>query len=81
MVKDSIYRPIYKRRAKRKNVGFDYEGQILKKTMSSQLFGINSTLDYFLGQLEKIVHSWVEAVKQIKINANPALDKYEDKIR
>ena len=48
--------------------------------MSSQLFGANAALDYFLGQLEKIVHSWVETVKQIKINANPALDKYEDKI-
>lgn len=81
MVKDSIYRPIYKRREQRKNLGFDYKGQILKKTMSSQLFGVNSTLDYFLGQVEKLVHSWVEGVKQIKINANPALDKYEDKIR
>lgn len=80
MVKDSIYRPIYKRREARKNTGFDYTGQILKKSMSSQLFGANAALDFFLGQLEKIVHIWVETVKQIKINANPALDKYEDKI-
>ena len=80
MVKDSIYRPIYKRREARKNTGFDYKDKILKKTMSHQMFGVSATLDFFLGQVEKIVHSWVETVKQIKINANPALDKYEDKI-
>ncbi|CAB4159172.1 hypothetical protein UFOVP699_69 [uncultured Caudovirales phage] len=81
MVKNSIYRPIYSRNEKRKNTGFDYKGQILKRSLSSQMFGLNPTLDYFLGQIEKIVYEWVEAVKQIKISANPALDKYENKIR
>jgi hypothetical protein len=81
MVKDSIYRPIYERKEKRKNTGFDYKGQILKKTLSSQMFGAHPLLDYLLEQVEKIVYEWVEAVKQIKISANPALDKYENKIR
>lgn len=81
MIKDSIYRPIYERRESRKNLGFDYKGQILKKTLSSRMFGANPTLDYFLEQTEKIVYEWVESVKQIKIYANPALDKYENKIR
>lgn len=81
MVKDSIYRPIYERKEKRKNNGFDYKGQILKKTLSSQMFGAHPLLDYLLDQVEKIVFEWVEGVKQIKIAANPALDKYENKIR
>lgn len=81
MVKDSIYRPVYERREKRLNLGFNYKGQILKRTLSSQMFGANSTLDYFLEQLEKVVYEWVESVKQIKIYANPALEKYENKIR
>ncbi|NBU48152.1 MAG: hypothetical protein EBS34_12090 [Flavobacteriales bacterium] len=81
MVKNSIYRPIFNRREKRANTGFDYRGQILKKTLSSQMFGAHPLLDYLLDQVESIVYEWVEAVKQIKITANPALDKYENKIR
>jgi hypothetical protein len=80
MVKDSIYRPTFKRRELRVGLGFDYKDQILKKSMSSQLFGINSTMDSYLSYLNKIVYEWVESVKQIKIFANPAVDKYEDKI-
>jgi len=81
MVKDSIYRPIYERHEKRINTGFNYKGQILKRTVSSQMFGAHPLLDYLLDQVEKIVYEWVESVKQIKISANPALDKYENKIR
>jgi hypothetical protein len=81
MVKESIYRPIFDRREKRLNKGFDYKGQILKKTLSSQMFGAHPLLDYLLQQVESIVYEWIESVKQIKINANPALDKYENKIR
>ena len=81
MVKNSIYRPIFERREKRTNVGFDYKGKILKNTLSTQMFGAHPLLDYLLEQVESIVYEWVEAVKQIKITANPALDKYENKIR
>lgn len=80
MVKDSIYRAAYKRREVLTNPGFDYKDQILKRTLSSQLFGANTTLDNYLNYLNKIVYEWVESIKQIKIFANPALDKYEDKI-
>jgi hypothetical protein len=81
MVKNSIYRPIYERREKRRNNGFDYRGQILKKTLSSHMFGLNPLLDYLLERVELIVNEWVDGVKQIKIFANPALDKNETKIR
>jgi hypothetical protein len=81
MTKDSIFRAIYKRKESRLHTGFDYKGQILKRSLSNQMFSVNKVLTFFLGQVESIVFEWVEAVKQIKINANPALDKYEDKIR
>jgi len=81
MVKNSIYRPIFERREKRSNIGFNYKGKILKNTLSTQMFGAHPLLDYLLEQVESIVYEWVEAVKQIKITANPALDKYENKIR
>lgn len=81
MVKNSIFRPIYKRHEKRLNTGFDYKGKILKRTLSSQLFNVNETLSTFILNIDSIVFEWIEAVKQIKIHSNPAVDKYEDKIR
>jgi hypothetical protein len=81
MIKDSIYRPIYERREQRLHLGFDYKDQILKRTLSSQMFGINDLLDTYLAKINSIVYEWVEAVKQIKIRANPALDNYEYTIK
>jgi hypothetical protein len=81
MIKDSIYRPIFTRNEARKNTGYDYKGKILKNSLSSQMFGSHPLLDYLLEQVEKIVFEWVEGVKQIKISANPALEKYENNIR
>jgi hypothetical protein len=77
MTKDSIYRPIYKRNEKRLNLGYDYKDNIMKNTLSSQMFEVNSTLDLFIKKINDIVYNWVESVKQIKIHANPAIEKYE----
>ena len=81
MVKDSIFRPIYTRKEQRLNTGYDYKDKIMKNSISSYMFGVNDNLDYFIGQLDKIVYEWAESVKQIKIFANPALDKHENKLR
>jgi hypothetical protein len=80
MVKDSIFKPAFQRKEIRTNLGFDYKDEILKRSLSSQMFDVNSTLDMFLTNINSIVYQWVEAVKQIKIFANPAIHKYEDKI-
>lgn len=80
MVKDSIYRKIYERREKRLNLGYDYKNDIMKNTLSNQMFGVNSTLTKFIGDINNIVYQWIESVKQIKIFANPAVDKYENKL-
>ncbi len=80
MTKNSIYKAAYERRENRLHQGFDYKGKILQKTMSSQMFGVNPTLDQFLADIDDIMYEHIESVKQIKVWANPALDKYETKI-
>jgi len=80
MVKNSIYRAIYKRNESRLYTGFDYRGQIFKRTLSEQMFGINPTLDSFIGMLDSYFYELIESIKQVKIFANPALDKYENSI-
>ena len=80
MVKDSIYRPIYERREKRLHRGYDYKDNIMKNTLSNQMIGANPDLDTFIKSINDIVYNWIESVKQIKIFANPAVDKYENKI-
>jgi hypothetical protein len=44
------------------------------------MFGVSELFDTYLVKIESVVYEWVEAVKQIKIHANPAVDKYEDKL-
>lgn len=81
MTKNSIYRAAYERNQKLSNLGYDYKDEIMKKTLSSQMFGVNETLDTFLDNINDIVYENIEAVKQIKIFANPALEKYEKNIK
>lgn len=80
MVKDSIYKPIYKRREKRLHLGYDYKDKIMKNTLSNQMFDINVPLTTLITSINDIVYNWIESVKHIKIFANPFLDKYENKI-
>lgn len=81
MVKDSIFRPIYERNTKRLHLGYNYKGNILKNSISSQMLNVNEILTTYLGYIEDVVYEWVESVKQIKIFANPTLDKYDKNIR
>jgi len=80
MVKNSIYRPIYERKEKRLHLGYDYKDNIMKNTLSNQMFDVNPVLDTFIKRLNDVVYNWIESVKQIKVFANPAVDKYENKI-
>jgi hypothetical protein len=80
MLKDSIYRPIYERREKRLHLGYNYRDNIMKNTLSNQLFDVNSTLDKFIKNINDTVYQWIESVKMIKTYANPAVDKNENKL-
>ena len=80
MHRDSIFRKAGERKEKRLYVGFKYRDKIIEKTVSSYLLGISPFMDKFLLKLDVIVFNNIEAVKKIKIFANPALDKNETKI-
>jgi len=81
MTKNSIYRAAYERKQQLLNTGYDYKDKIMKNTLSSQMFGVNETLDTFLENINTVAYENIEAVKQIKIFANPALEKYEKNIK
>jgi hypothetical protein len=44
------------------------------------MFGANPVLDKFISDLQGYIYEHIEAVKQIKIFANPALDKNENRL-
>ena len=80
MIKDSIYKPIYERREKRIHLGYNYKDNIMRNTISDQVFSVNSTLDKFIKSINDTVYQWIESVKMIKTYANPAVDKNENKL-
>lgn len=80
MIRNSIYWTVYNRKDKRLHLGFRYKGQVLAKTLSNQMFGANPIMDVFLSYMEDFIYEHIEAVKQIKIFANPALDKNENRV-
>ena len=62
------------------HTGYDYEGKVLRRTMSKQMFRTNATLLGFLVHIDRIVYELIESVKRIKTFGNPALDKNERKL-
>jgi predicted nicotinamide N-methyase len=81
MTRNSIYRKTFSRKERLLNQGYDYKDNILKNTMSSQMFEVNETFDMYIKGLNDVMYENIEAVKQIKVFANIALDKYETKIK
>jgi hypothetical protein len=79
MLPNSPYKDTFSRKDNRLHLGFDYKGKILQKTTSNQLWGVSETLDTVLINIDKVVYSWIEAAKKIKVWRNLALDKHENK--
>ena len=80
MIRNSLYQTVYNRKDKRLHLGYMYKGNLLKRVLSNQMFGANPLLDAFIAYIERYIYEHIEAVKQIKIFANPALDKNENRI-
>jgi hypothetical protein len=80
MNKDSVFKKTFERNEKRLYVGFDYKNVIIEKTVSNYMLRTTPSFDAFLSKLNNIVYNNIEAVKKIKIFANPALDKNETKL-
>ena len=56
------------------DLGFDYRGNIYKKTVSKILMK-NKRIAGFLGYMDKIISGLVDNVKQIKLQYMISLDK------
>lgn len=80
MHRDSIFRKSLERKERRLWKGFSYKDKILERTVSPYLFGVSSFMDNFILRLDRMFYNNIEAVKKIKIFANPALDKNETKL-
>lgn len=80
MIRNSLYWTIYNRKDRRLHLGYKYKDKVLSKTLSNQLFGANPVLTDFIARMEAFIYEHIEAVKQIKIFANPALDKNENRL-
>ena len=80
MHRDSIFRKSIERKENRLYLGFSYKDKIIEKTVSPYMLGVSAFMDRFLLKLDAIVFNNSEAVKKIKIFANPALDKNTTKL-
>jgi hypothetical protein len=58
----------------RKNLGFDYHGHVLEKTMSKPIFA-NRKNKAMLQKVEVMVNYLIDTVKQIKLQYLISMDK------
>lgn len=79
MIRNSLYQTVYNRKDQRLHLGHMYKNDLMKRVLSNQMFGANPIMDKFIQFLQDFVYEHIESVKQIKIFANPALDKNENR--
>jgi hypothetical protein len=78
-MKLSRYKLLETRSDNRKNLGFKYEGQIFKRSMSSYMF-LDPMRSAILAEYEKVFHFALEKVKSIKTFFNYSVDRDEKNI-
>lgn len=79
MIRNSLYQAVYNRKDQRLHLGHKYKDDLMKRVLSNQMFGANPIMDSFIAFLQSYIYEHIEAVKQIKVFANPALDKNENR--
>lgn len=78
MVENSIYRVALNRNVTPSiHQGFDYKGQILKRTMSPAMFTSNKTLYDYLMRLDDIIYEMFNNTKRIKSFYSWGRDKFD----
>lgn len=80
MLLESPYTDLKKRKDSLLNTGYDYKGNILDNSMSSNIIRKTGMFREYLDKIDNIVYELIEHVKQIKVFANAALDKNERRI-
>ncbi len=66
---------------RRSNTGFDYEGRILEKTMSSITLDGDTTRKNILGSIERVIFRLVETTKNIRNFVNYRVPKNNKYVR
>jgi hypothetical protein len=79
MIRNSLYQAVYNRKDQRLHLGHRYKDDLMRRVLSNQMFGANPIMDTFIAFLQNYLYEHIESVKQIKIFANPALDKNENR--
>lgn len=77
----SYYDYINSTEDKRPNVGFDYEGKILDKTLSSITLDGDNNRKSILKSLERVVYRLIETTKDIKNFVNYRVPKNNKYVR
>jgi hypothetical protein len=75
MLIESPFRALRERKDQYLNEGFDYRGQILKRTTAGPISKMGGFFGEFRDRIEEHVYEMVESIKLIKTFANDALDK------
>lgn len=77
----SYYDYINSTRDDRSNVGFDYEGKIFDKTMSSITLGGDKNRKSMLNSIEKVIYNLIETTKSIRNFINYRVPKNNKYVR
>lgn len=81
MEKKSWYEFMSSQNDIRSNVGFEYEGEIFKKTLSNPVLAGDKNRMDILASVEKVVYNWFEATKYIKNYFNYTVPKNNKYVR
>jgi hypothetical protein len=81
MEKKSWYEFMSSQNDIRSNVGFEYENNIFKKTLSNPILGGDKNRMDILASIEKVVYYWFEATKYIKNYFNYTVPKNNKYVR
>lgn len=71
----SLYKRIIEKDVVFINTGYNYKGNILKRTMSSKMFTSNQLLYDYLMKLDDIIYQLFDNIKSIKNIMSIARDK------
>lgn len=74
---DNYYKIIKKRQINNSIIEYDYHNNLLKRSLSPELFNSNNFFKGFLTHINNILSNYIDSVKSIKIAANIAVDKNE----
>jgi hypothetical protein len=77
----SYYEYIGSTEDRRSNTGFNYEGRILEKTMSSITLGGDASRKNILESIEKVVFRLIETTKNIRNFVNYRVPKNNKYVR